>query len=124
MERDLQAYVKKLEQSNEKLKAFSHMLVHEIKSPLASVTGFLQILEEKNREKFDDESRELLKDLQSVVCSMFALVDMLHEFAHFESHLREFTDVDMEAVFYQVMLTCGRRSRPPAQQSRTTPCRP
>ena len=99
--RELEAHAMKLEQSNKRLKAFSHMLVHEIKSPLATVSGFFQFLEEKYRGKIDDETRGLLKDMQAVVRGMSDLVDRLHEFAHFESRTQEFTDVDMEAVFYQ-----------------------
>ena len=99
--RELEAHAMKLEQSNKRLKAFSHMLVHEIKSPLATVTGFFQFLEENHNGKFDDETGELLKDMQAVVRGMSDLVDRLHEFAHFESHPQEFTDVDMEAAFYE-----------------------
>ena len=101
MQRELAAYAAKLEQSNERLKDFAHLLAHEVKSPLTSVTGALAILNEKYGAQFDREARELVKEADAAIWNMSHLVNTLLEFASFGSGFKEFADVDMESVFYQ-----------------------
>ena len=101
MQRELAAYAAKLEQSNERLKDFAHLLAHEVKSPLTSVTGVMGILNEKYGAQFDREARELVKEADAAIWNMSHLVNTLLEFASFGSGFKEFADVDMESVFYQ-----------------------
>jgi DNA-binding NarL/FixJ family response regulator len=40
-QRELKTYTAKLERSNERLRSFAHMLAHEVKSPLTTLSGCL-----------------------------------------------------------------------------------
>jgi signal transduction histidine kinase len=101
MQREVKAYAAKLEHSNDRLKGFSHLLAHEVKSPLAAVAGALSILNERYGAQFDPDAKDLVKEAEVAIWSMSHLVNMLLEFASFGSTFQEFTDVDMESVFYR-----------------------
>ena len=101
MQRELKAYAAKLEQSNERLKDFAHLLAHEVKSPLTAVAGAMSILSERYKAQFDPEAKDLVKEAEAAIWSMSQLVNSLLEFASFGSSFKEFADVDMESVFYQ-----------------------
>jgi two-component system, sensor histidine kinase and response regulator len=101
MQRDLEEYAARLEQSNERLKDFAHLLAHEVKSPLTAVTSALGLLNEKYAAQFDDEVMESVKAADVAIWNMSHLVNTLLEFASFGSSSKEFREVDMETVFYQ-----------------------
>ena len=98
---ELKAYASQLEQSNERLKDFAHLLAHEVKSPLTTVTGLLSLLNDKYAGRLDDETRESIRDADAAIWNISNLVDTLLELAYFGSSQKEFGDVDMEAVFYR-----------------------
>lgn len=100
-QRELKRYTARLERSNERLRSFAHMLAHEVKSPLTTVSGCLGILDDKYGPAFDEETRTFLRDARVATRGMSDLVTMLLEFARFGSRKRDFTEVDVEAVFYQ-----------------------
>ncbi len=49
-----------LQQSNADLSMFASIASHDMKAPLRSISSFLQILEKKNKDKFDDTDREFI----------------------------------------------------------------
>jgi two-component system, sensor histidine kinase and response regulator len=101
MQRELQSYVAKLEQSNERLKDFAHILAHEIKSPLTAVQAALNIVNDKYRAQFDDETTDFLNVGSTAIWNMSELVDRLFDFVSIGLRNSEFSDVDVEVVFYQ-----------------------
>jgi two-component system, sensor histidine kinase and response regulator len=102
MQREIQSYVAKLEQSNARLKDFGHILAHEIKSPLTAVQAALNIVNDKYHAQFDDETADFLKVATSAIWNMSELVDRLFDFVSIGLRNSEFSDVDIEVVFYQV----------------------
>jgi light-regulated signal transduction histidine kinase (bacteriophytochrome) len=100
--RFLEGYALNLEQSNHRLMGFAHILAHEVKSPLTTVTACLKILDEKYGGQFDEEIRGFVADSHTAIRSVSELVNTLLEFARVGSRLHEMAQVDMEAVFYHV----------------------
>lgn len=97
----LESYAAELERSNEHLKGFAHTVAHEVKSPLCAVRACLELLESQYGGQFDHQARRLVRDAQSAVEGLADLVNELLELARVGSAEQDFTEVDVEAVFYQ-----------------------
>lgn len=65
----------KLEESNKTLKNYAHITSHDLKSPLRSVGSFIQLLEKKNQDKFDQKDVEYLKFVKEGVSRMSGTID-------------------------------------------------
>ncbi len=55
-EKHLNSLVKELTRSNQELERFAHICSHDLKEPLRSVSGFIQLLLAQNANNFDDIS--------------------------------------------------------------------
>jgi PAS domain S-box-containing protein len=67
------------EAANRELEAFSHSVAHDLRSPLRSVDGFCQILDEEYAEKLDDTGRNYLSRVRRAAQHMGTLIDdLLH----------------------------------------------
>jgi len=51
---------KALEEKNKQLKDFTYQSYHQLKTPLRSIAGFLQLLEKKADNKLDSEAKEMI----------------------------------------------------------------
>ncbi len=61
VERALQERTRELERSNEELEQFAYAASHDLQTPLRSVVGFLQLLEEDCGQRLDEQGKEYLK---------------------------------------------------------------
>ncbi len=109
----LESYAAELQRSNEHLRGFAHTLAHEVKSPLSIVVACLQMLDQKHRGGFDEETSGFVADANAAIHGMTELVNELLEFARVGSEAQEFEEVDAEAVFYQAYVML----RPAIQQT-------
>ncbi|MEA3397827.1 MAG: response regulator [Chloroflexota bacterium] len=60
-EESLRQYAAELETRNEELDAFAHTVAHDLKSPLCSILGFAEMLEEWGAEMSDEEVSDSLR---------------------------------------------------------------
>jgi two-component system CheB/CheR fusion protein len=70
-----------LQKSNRDLEQFAYIASHDLKEPLRTVTGFLQILQSRFREKLGTEGSEFVHRAVSASNRMHALIDGLLEFS-------------------------------------------
>jgi len=69
---------KELERSNGDLQQFAYIASHDLQAPLHTVTSFLQLLERRNREQFDEKSHSYINyAVEGTLYMQRLLVDML-----------------------------------------------
>lgn len=60
LERQVEERTAHLAASNAELERFAYIASHDLKEPLRSVSGFLQLLDRRHRDRLDDEAREYI----------------------------------------------------------------
>lgn len=88
-----------LEQSNRDLEHFALIAAHDLKSPLATISGYMEILEEDLYNKIDQEDIAYIKTIKRSAAQMTVLIDRLLEYASIGRKNAEFTTVKMNDVF-------------------------
>lgn len=98
--RDQQA----LERSNLDLQQFAYIASHDLKTPLRSIAGFVQILEQDYGNELDDRARELIRRSSAAALRLESLTEDLLSFARVNSEPRPFESVDFREVADEVIL--------------------
>jgi PAS domain S-box-containing protein len=94
----LELYAADLERSNYDLQQFAHIASHDLKSPLRVVYSFLQLLERRNRTKFDDTDREYIEFITTSVNNLSNLIENLLAYSRIDKDLGEAKNVNVNSV--------------------------
>lgn len=88
-----------LERSNLDLRQFAYVASHDLKTPLRSISGFVQILEKNYADKLDDKAVTLIRRTAQAASRLEQLTEDMLSFASLNSNPRPFTLVNCaEAV--------------------------
>jgi light-regulated signal transduction histidine kinase (bacteriophytochrome) len=87
-----------LERSNLDLQQFAFVASHDLKTPLRSIGGFLQLLKRKHGDKLDDKAGALVQRSLDATARLEQLTDDLLSFARVNSEVRPFALLDMTEV--------------------------
>jgi len=71
----------RLERSNAELQAFGHLVSHDLQTPLMTVKGYLQLLEETGRGRLEEEAVDFIHRALGATDSMSALIADLLAYA-------------------------------------------
>jgi|GEM_PF-3248471 Bacteriophytochrome (light-regulated signal transduction histidine kinase) len=93
----------KAEASNKDLEHFAAVAAHDLKSPLATISSYLELLSEEAHENLNEDSREIISVMQSASLRMRNLVDRLLDYARLVKVERPFESVDMNLVMKSVL---------------------
>lgn len=96
-----------LAQSNLDLQQFAYVAAHDLRSPLRSIHGFVELLAVRLDDKLDASSRGLFERIERAVDQMSALTEDLLSFARLNHEPRGFVDVDLDEVVKNVLLNLG-----------------
>jgi PAS domain S-box-containing protein len=94
---------KALERSNRALQQFAYAASHDLRTPLRTISGFIQLLGEKYAGKLDEEANEWIARAIAGANRLEALVDDLLSYARLEAHRPPPAPVDCRAVFDDVV---------------------
>lgn len=92
-----------LERSNRDLKQFAFVASHDLKTPLRSIGGFVQLLAKNNADVFDAKSTALVDRTLTAVRRLEQLTDDLLGYAQIDTAARELLPVDMADVAREVV---------------------
>lgn len=98
LEREIHQQAVKLEARNEELKAFSSALAHDLKTPLVSIVGFVDLLLKYKRKDASPVEQEFLDNIREAALEMTEMTDallLLAQLAHVEEIM---TEVKMASV--------------------------
>ena len=70
-----------LEATNNELEAFSHMVSHDLKSPLQHISGYAELLNKRAYQAIDEKSRQYLKIITDSAIGMGKLIDDILSFS-------------------------------------------
>lgn len=88
---------------NEELERFASIAAHDLKSPLNSITQFVELLHEKLNDKIDADDIEILNFISNAGARLRSLIDDLLSYARSGKNLGEITSVDLHTVLENVV---------------------
>lgn len=91
-----------LNRSNRDLEHFAAIAAHDLKSPLATIIGFSELLEESLQERLEMKELEYLRSSQRSAARMTLLIDRLLEYSSIGKQTRNFEVVSTEQIVRDV----------------------
>ncbi|MDF9747048.1 PAS domain-containing sensor histidine kinase [Natrinema salsiterrestre] len=96
-------YQRKLEESNERLEQFAYAASHDLQEPLRMVTSYLQLLEKRYGDAFDEDGEEFLAYAVDGAERMREMIDGLLEYSRVETRGDPFEPTDLNAILEDVL---------------------
>ena len=87
--------LEKLSKSNEELKEYAHIVSHDLKSPLRSISALTTWIKLDNKDKFDDASIQNFNDIELTLEKMDSLISDVLKFSSIESDSKEDEEIDL-----------------------------
>jgi two-component system, sensor histidine kinase and response regulator len=85
--RELQASYEKLRDSERLRDSLVHMIVHDLRSPLAAIAGFLELFEEEAREKLGSETQEDVANAMRAARNMVRMINGILDVSKIEAQM-------------------------------------
>jgi signal transduction histidine kinase len=98
METEVLAVNEALKLSNRDLQHFVYVASHDLKEPLRTITSFIQLLEQRYREKLDDKASMFIGFIVEGAARMQTLIDDLLLYSRVESKGKALAPVDSGAL--------------------------
>jgi PAS domain S-box-containing protein len=92
-----------LEKSNEELKEYAHIVSHDLKSPLRSISALTAWIKMDNLEHFDKDSLQNFDDIDITLEKMESLISDVLKFSSLDSKVDEEHEVDLDVLVKEVI---------------------
>ena len=97
------ANVEALKRSNHDLQQFAYVASHDLKTPLRSISGLIQLLERKYAHSFEEGAQSLINRTRDATRRLEQLTDDLLAYARVNSDMTKFVVVDLNDVATEAM---------------------
>ncbi len=108
-EAEIRARTAQLEAANKELEAFSYSVSHDLRTPLRSIDGFSQVLQEDSAARLDEEGRGHLRRIRAATARMAQLIDDLLHLARVSRAELQSVPVDLAAVAQGIIAELRQR---------------
>lgn len=98
----LKRHAEALEQSNMDLQRFAYVASHDLQTPLRSISGFIQLLQQVYGEQLDDQANEWIDFAVENTLRMQSLIRDILAYSRVESPTHSFEEIDLNEIFYEV----------------------
>jgi len=103
LNKDLEQKNQDLINLNKELEAFSYSVSHDLRAPLLSINGYVDILEEDYDKKLDDEAHRILGTIKGNTSKMANLIDSLLGLSYLGKAEMNKGDVDMNSLLKETV---------------------
>lgn len=103
LERRVEERTAELVASNRELESFSYSVSHDLRSPLRSIDGFAQALDEDYSSLLDDEGRGYLGRIRNASQRMAELIDDLLSLSQSSRRVLRKTEVDLSKMATEIL---------------------
>ena len=100
---EIEAHVKKLQQSNEALEQFAYVTSHDLQEPLRMISSYGGLLERNIHEILDPESEEFLYFMMDGAKRMQRLIQDLLIYSRVTSRAKPMEDTDLNVIVNQAL---------------------
>jgi len=95
----------KLEKSNVELKNFAHVVSHDLKSPLRSMSALISWIQEDNGEKFDKETNGNFEKLLKKVDKMDHLINGILKYSSIDKVNENHQEISLHKIVVEIIQT-------------------
>ncbi|HEY9850072.1 MAG TPA: ATP-binding protein [Leptolyngbyaceae cyanobacterium] len=88
-----------LARSNAELEQFAYIASHDLQAPLATITSYAQLLEQRYKEKIDAKGERFIRNIVQGTMRMQSLIDDLLEYSRVGRNEQPFEAIDCNMVF-------------------------
>jgi signal transduction histidine kinase/streptogramin lyase len=104
---ELNENVRALKRSNKDLEQYAYIASHDLRAPLRSMTGLMQMLEDKANHKFDDEEREFVQLSIDAAKRMNIIIEDLLVYSQLNNAPRKLATVNLDVVVRKIKRDLG-----------------
>jgi len=102
-EDEIARYSEGLKRSNEDLQRFAYVASHDLQEPLRTISSFLQLIEKRNRDLLDAESKEFISFAVSGANRLQIMINNLLDYSRLESRGNPFVRVECGDILRKVI---------------------
>ncbi len=99
----LEEYALKLEQSNKDLEQFAYIASHDLREPLRTITGYVQLIENKYKDKLDADANQFIHFIIDGTHRMDTLIIDLLSYAQVSTQVPVKEQIDSSVVLNYVI---------------------
>lgn len=87
-----------LESANKELETFNYTISHDLRGPITVIHGFSQVLLEKSKDKFDEQTFNYLRIINQEIRRMDAMINCLLKFSRLSRQELDQEEVDLGII--------------------------